>query len=130
MSGFQSLLIASLTVTGLLQAEYTSQELPQLVADFELQHELLDRTGTPIVDGLVDNIVVVKVQGAQQISGAHKLVTYIDGKAVSSRADIRFPCSVSLSCKGLLNGSHEVVLAFTDTQDQLGLVRLNLTVQH
>jgi hypothetical protein len=134
MDTLRSLLITVLVVVGITQTagpyEYTPDELPQLVSDFELQHELFDDCGAPITNSTVDDIVVIRISGAQPIAGAHDLVIYRDGRYVASRTDVRLPYELRWAFRGLLDGPHTMLLVFTNTEDERGLVHLNLTVQH
>jgi hypothetical protein len=123
-----------LLVVGMAQTagpyEYTPDELPQLVSDFELQHELFDDFGAPITNSTVNDIVVIRVSGAQPIAGAHDLVIYRDGRYVASVSDVRFPYDLRWAFRGLVNGPHTMLLVFTNAEDERALVHLNLTVQH
>jgi len=134
MDALRSLLIALVTVLGVAQTtapyEYTPEELPQLVSDFELQHELFDDSGTPITNSTVNDVVRIRIHGTEPIAGAHDLVIYSDGRYVASWTGVRFPYELRWSFRGLLNGPHTMLLVFTNAEDGKGLVHLNLTVQH
>jgi hypothetical protein len=129
-----SLLIAVIVVMGIAQGttphEYTADELPQLVSDFQLQHELFDRAGVLISNGVVNDVVVLRVSAPGGSAGAHDLVIYIDNSSVGMGTAIRFPYELRWSFKGLLEGPHTMLLVFTNAEDEKGLVHLNLTVQH
>jgi hypothetical protein len=133
MTTLHHVLVAVLAVASLLQTsphEYSTEELPQLVPDFQLERSLFDRAGTPITDNVVHDFVRINIYGATQIVGTHELVVYIDGSPVHSRVDIRFPYSLTWNFKGLLDGPHTMLLMFTNTDDKRGIVQLDLTVQH
>jgi len=134
MSFTQALLTMALSVMGVAQAtsprEYTPEELPQLVADFELEHALFDAAGVPITSDVVDAVVRIRVSAPDSVTAAHDLVVYVDNRFVGSQAGATFPFVLLWNFKGLLEGPHSMMLVFTSHQDKKGLVNLALTVEH
>jgi hypothetical protein len=110
--------------------EYAPEDLPQLASDFQLQYELRDHAGQPVTDSVVDDITLVRVIAPESVTGLHDLVYYLDGRFVGARALLSFPYDFRFNFKGLREGSHAIVLVFTNAEGDKGIVRLNLTVQH
>ena len=110
--------------------EYEPWELPRLVGDFALHAELFDPKGVPLEGLKVDAVTTIRVTEEQALDRDYALYVYIDNGAVFSKQNVRLPYKLKWNFRGLSKGAHTMMLVFATKDNQKGVVRLKLMVQH
>jgi hypothetical protein len=110
--------------------EYEPSELPTLVGDFNLSYNLLDEDGIP-VQGAVNGVATIRILPEDDLDGkTYTLTLYLDRNYVLSRDDISLPYDFKWNFRGLSNGERELYFVLKDSEGKLGVLRIDVAVEH
>lgn len=126
------LLIIFLNIPFSLRAEvdYEPNELPILVGDFSLSYSLVNENGAA-VQNTVNTIATIRILPEVEPNDETYILTlYLDRGYVLSKRQITLPYDFKWNFRGLSNGSHELYFILKDSSGKLGVLKVDITVQH
>lgn len=125
-------LIILLVIPFSLQAveDYEPSQLPGLVSDFNLSYRILDVKGNPI-QGAIDGVASIHIQ-SEDIADTRQytLTFYLDRTYIMANHDISLPYDFKWNFKGLTDGEHELFFILKDSDSRLGVLKVNVRIQH
>lgn len=133
MKGFIILLTLILTTQLVYpadQADYPPEQLPGLINDFTITSQMLDEYKVPLA-GPIDAVATIRLSREIPAEKETYFMTfYLDKSFVFNRESVALPYDFTWNFKGLSQGKHELYFVFKDPQGKLGVLRLDLDVQH